>query len=96
MKPEPEQKCLLCGGMSPSRKTAAGQARLFECENRDCGPVEIFQEAAKRLDRTRTVLHLMLSKEAQKARKEDLVLRITMDPATKDLHHEAVRRDDVK
>ena len=96
MKPEPDQKCLLCGTMSSCRKTDAGNARFFECENRDCGPVEISQGASKRLDRTRTVLHLMLSKDAQKARKDGMVLRITLDPATNDLRHAAVRRDEVK
>lgn len=96
MKPELDQECLLCGTMSPCRKTDAGNAQFFECANRDCGPVEIFLGAGKRLYGTRTMLHLMLSKEAQKARKGNMVLRIRVDPATNDLRHEAVRRDEVK
>ena len=96
MKPEADQQCLLCASMSPCRRTDGGNALMFECSNRDCGPSEISQAARKRLDRTRTVLHLMLAKEAQKARKEGLVLRITTDPATNDLRHAALRPEDVK
>jgi hypothetical protein len=96
MKPEPDQKCLLCGTLSPSRRTDGGKSRFYECTNRDCGPVEISLDAGRRLDRTRTVLHLMLSREAQKARKENMVLRIRVDPATHDVRHEAVLPDEVK
>jgi hypothetical protein len=96
MKPEPDQECVLCGTMSPCRKTDAGNAQFFECANRDCGPVEIFLGAGKRLYGTRTMLHLMLSKEAQKVRKANMVLRIRVDPATNGLRREAVRRDEVK
>ena len=96
MKPEPDQECPLCGTMAPCRKTDAGNAQFFECANRDCGPVELFLGAAKRLYGTRRILHVMLSKEAQRARKENMVLRIRLDPTTTNLRHEAVRRDEVK
>jgi hypothetical protein len=95
MRPEPDQSCLLCGTLSPCRKTDAGNALFYDCANRDCGPTEIATTARKRLDRTRTVLHLMLAKEAQKARKDGKVLRIRGDAAN-ELHHEAVPPDDVK
>jgi hypothetical protein len=96
MRPEIDQECLLCGTMSPCRKTDAGNAQFFDCANRECGPAEIFLGAGKHLYGTRTMLHLMLSKEAQKARKGNMVLRIRLDPVTNDLRHEAVRRDEVK